>query len=518
MKNSLTMKIFKLLVLFIFIFSCNHNKNKIPVTKQTNIKEKVVFDSTKIDSFFIKFPKLKSIKKELVSFYSNQNYTFIWFVNNKVKAQSTVLQNQIKTISSDGFINNTKLLKDSFAILNLKKVVNPNLETELMLTANYFIYAKKVWYGLSEEQSKKSNWYLPRKKLNYNKLLDSIVNGNAVLVNPPIFGQYLLLKKELKNYQKIKQNGGFPSIEKELIGLKMGDSSVQILKLKKYLLLSKDLTEKKSTALFDTNLQNAIIKIKTRFGLKVNDAITSSLLKQMNISVDDRIQQIALNMERCRWLPVKTKTDYLCINIPEYKMHVYEKNKLIWSMNAVVGTLNHETSLFADKIEYVVFSPFWNVPKSILKKEILPGIAANKNYLKNHNMEWFKGNVRQKPGANNSLGSVKFLFPNSFEIYLHDTPDKGLFNQNNRAFSHGCIRLQNAEKLAKYLLKNEPKWPIDSIKFAMHDTIEKYVKVKKREDVFIVYFTSWVDNSVQLNFRKDIYKLDEKLKIMLKNN
>jgi murein L,D-transpeptidase YcbB/YkuD len=184
-------------------------------------------------------------------------------------------------------------------------------------------------------------------------------------------------------------------------------------------------------------------------------------------------------------------------------------------MKVVVGKDVHQTVVFNGEIKYVVFSPYWNVTPSIMKKEILPALKKNPDYLKKNNMEWNGNSIRQKPGPSNSLGLVKFLFPNSYNIYLHDTPAKDLFNQHMRAFSHGCIRLADPKKLAMYLLKDDPSWTEQKIDQAMHAGKEKYVTLKDPVPVFIGYLTAWVDSYGKLNLRKDIYKRDKALGEML---
>jgi murein L,D-transpeptidase YcbB/YkuD len=180
-------------------------------------------------------------------------------------------------------------------------------------------------------------------------------------------------------------------------------------------------------------------------------------------------------------------------------------------MNVVVGKSQNKTVIFSGGMKYIVFSPYWNIPTSILQKETLPAIKRSKNYLAKHNMEWNGGNVRQKPGPNNSLGLVKFLFPNSHSIYLHDTPSKSLFNEDNRAFSHGCIRLAEPQKLALYLLRNQPEWTPEKVSAAMNLGKEQYVPLKSSMPVIITYFTSWVDKVGKLNFRNDVYGRDKRL-------
>jgi L,D-transpeptidase YcbB len=181
-------------------------------------------------------------------------------------------------------------------------------------------------------------------------------------------------------------------------------------------------------------------------------------------------------------------------------------------MAVVVGKEGHNTTIFSDKLTTIVFSPYWNLPRDIVKKEILPSIARNAHYLEKNNMEIMGRDnglpvIRQKPGKDNSLGRVKFLFPNSFNIYFHDTPAKSLFSRDVRAYSHGCIRLSEPEKLADYLLKDDPRWTKEKISEAMDRKVEKFVAVKKPVPVFITYYTAWVENGI-LNFRNDIYKHD----------
>ena len=255
--------------------------------------------------------------------------------------------------------------------------------------------------------------------------------------------------------------------------------------------------------------------MQRQFGYKENSIITSALIAELNKPVEQRIEQIIVNMERCRWVPVQLSTDYLLINIPEYKVHIYENDSLAWSMKIVVGKNKNRTAVFNGELKYIVFSPYWNVPTSILQKEILPAIKRNSNYLNAMHMEWNGQSVRQLPGPWNALGLVKFLFPNSHSIYLHDTPSKYLFNEDKRAFSHGCIRVAEAKRLAQYLLRKDSDWDENKITEAMNKGVERYVTLKKTIPVFIAYFTAWVDENGKLQFRNDIYNRDSKLAKMI---
>jgi murein L,D-transpeptidase YcbB/YkuD len=217
-------------------------------------------------------------------------------------------------------------------------------------------------------------------------------------------------------------------------------------------------------------------------------------------------------MERIRWVSIGPDDDYLLVNIPEFRLHVFEKGKQQFEMNVIVGKEITNTGIFTARLKYIVFSPYWHIPTSILVKEIQPAIHRNKNYLAANHMEWSGGGVRQKPGPWNALGLVKFVFPNSFGMYMHDTPAKSLFEREKRTFSHGCIRIAEPKKLAQYLLRDEAAWDSLNITEAMNAGKEQYVTLKNNTPVFVAYFTAWVDQYGKLNFRDDVYGHDKKMK------
>jgi murein L,D-transpeptidase YcbB/YkuD len=293
------------------------------------------------------------------------------------------------------------------------------------------------------------------------------------------------------------------------VGFKLKDSSPEVAALRKRLYELGDLNQNSGSELFDDSLQHAVKTFQYRYGMIQNGVVGSDFLRYLNTPVQEYIRKIIINMERARWVPLDLKSHYLIINIPSFTLYAYDADTVSFSMNVVVGKYVHKTVLFSGDIKYIVFSPYWDVPPSILKNEILPGIRRDPNYLKRNNMEWVGNRVRQKPGPKNSLGLVKFLFPNSYNIYLHDTPAKSLFNQSFRAFSHGCIRLAEPEKLADYLLKDNPDWTTEKIKSAMHAGVEKYVTMKNPVPVYIGYLTAFVDNEGRINFRDDVYKRDD---------
>lgn len=222
------------------------------------------------------------------------------------------------------------------------------------------------------------------------------------------------------------------------------------------------------------------------------------------------IEQITMNMERWRWLPDDLGTRYLMVNIPAFRLDAIENGKSVLDMKVVTGKKTSPTPVLADRMTTVVFSPYWNIPRDIVQKEILPKVAKDPGYLAKNNMEADdKGNYRQLPGKGNSLGQVKFLFPNHFNVYLHDTPAQSLFERIERDFSHGCVRLDEPMRLAQYVLRDQPEWTDEKIKAAMAAGVEQQVAMKQPLPIYLAYFTAWENNGA-LETVPDVYAIDRR--------
>ncbi|MBS1575868.1 MAG: L,D-transpeptidase family protein [Bacteroidetes bacterium] len=515
----------------ILLFACNNEKKPATLVQPrdttitiANSYTELFFDSTAMEAFISKEAMADSLADQIRSFYNSRNYQFAWFDSTGLTEyvhSFLNLQSQYISYAKDSSVYNPFLqqLRDSVtADSSMYTVTNDKrLKTELALTEGFFRYVSKAYQGNSAISAKNLGWFIPRKKINLVSYLDSIIshNGKNLSNYEPVNRQYNLLKEYLLKYYELQKRGGWDSIITNKKSFKEGDESPVIKKIKYRLKYTGDLTDDDTSSVFTPGLKEAVKNYQRRFGLTDDGIIGKSLLASFNEPVEKRIQKILINMERIRWVPADPPQDYLLVNIPAYKLYVYEKGDLAWSMNVVVGAVAHNTVIFTGDMKYVVFSPYWNVPPDILKKEVLPGIKKDKNYLASHDMEWNDGAVRQKPGPKNSLGLVKFLFPNSYNIYLHDTPAKSLFGETNRAFSHGCIRLSEPKKLAEYLLRNEAGWTTDKITKAMNSGKEQFVTLKQPMPVFIGYFTSWVDRDGKLNFRDDIYGHDKKMAAQL---
>ncbi|HEY5370526.1 MAG TPA: L,D-transpeptidase family protein [Hanamia sp.] len=524
------------LIIALFISACNTVEKKetqkpIPVeSKEKSIVEGsfnaasgISFDSAQIQKFLNEKPLFKEFRKEFDTFYRANNYHYVWYDNSGLVPTSGALISSIENVGSEG-VSADILYKDTLEQMlhNSVNLVNsgPDINMELMLTAQYFYYSKNIWAGSLNNKAESINWYLPRKKLSYTSLLtDNLSSGLIEHRSGPIAAmQYDGLKKALALYRNIDKNGDeirVPLLTKN-IRLKLNQSSTVIPFLRTRLQQLGDIQNTDSSDVYDAALAGVVQIVKQRYGLKPDSLLTNEFINEINVSAKKRAEQIMVNMERFRWIPADSvSNEFILVNIPEYTLHYFEDRKSVWSSNVVVGKPMNKTVIFSGKMRYVVFSPYWNIPTSIINKEIKPGMKKNPNYLQNHNMEWNGGNVRQKPGPRNSLGLVKFLFPNSNAIYLHDTPSKSLFNEDNRAFSHGCIRVEKPKDLAIRILKQLPGWTPEKIDAAMHRGKEQTVTLKKLIPVYIGYFTAFIDKDGQLNFRKDIYNRDGRLLQML---
>ncbi len=484
-----------------------------------NAYNTLFFDSAALEKFISANDIKDTAADHLRSFYSARNYQYAWFSGNTLSDFANTflgMENEYIDYSKDSGLYNPKLQQLIDSVNTDSSTLSPAdsiiLKTELSLTVQFFHYTRKAYQG-KKLDVKDLDWYIPRKKINIVATLDSMLaaNGKNVQQFEPVNRQYGLLKNYLLRYYAIQKKGGWETVKADKKSYREGDSADAVEGIKKRLFATNDLVISDSSNVFTPQLTEAVKHFEHSFGLKEDGIVSTAFITQMNKTVDERINQLLINMERVRWMPANPTTDYILVNIPEFKLHAYENGNHAWDMNVVVGKTGHNTVIFTGNLKYIVFSPYWNVPPSIIKAEILPGMQRNKNYLAEHNMEWNNGAVRQKPGPKNSLGLVKFLFPNEYNIYLHDSPAKSLFAEDSRAFSHGCIRLSEPKKLAVWLLRKDSSWTDDRITKVINGGKEQYVTLNTTIPVFIGYFTAWVDRNGQLNFRDDIYGHDDKM-------
>lgn len=479
-------------------------------------------------------------------FYKERKFTLGWFENHELVPQAEEMLAVISKSYEEGldpkdyqlFNLEEKLKelkkadKDTSAYAEIQKQI------DIDLSATYFNWASDYYRGLVIPRDNKGiEWDVKRNKIKLHKALLTVLGDRKSKYDYASFGplhqDYANLRKALARYREIQKTGGWPVIPATAT-VKQGQSSPAVVLLRKRLadLIPKDQAVADS-AVYSSELVTAVKKFQSLHGLKADGSIGAGTIKMMNVPIGDRIRQIILNMERWRWIPKSFEPDYLFVNIPEFKLHVYENKKEVMNMNVIVGKTMHSTPIFSDKLEHVVLSPYWNIPPGILKDEIAPKVAADPGFLDRMDMEvitykgdqvdpgsidWstagtndFKYVVRRRPGPKNDLGDVKFIFPNENNVYLHDTPNDELFSQSKRDFSHGCVRVEEPIKLAEYLLRNVSGWDRQSIMRQVSTRKEKHVPVKEKLPVYLVYFTAKADANGNVQFYNDIYGHDKTL-------
>lgn len=484
-------------------------------------------DSNTVENFIAEKKLNDTIARRLRSFYNARNYQYAWFSGDGITEQGRSFWNvheYYSTYSKDAALDDKTLEKKMNAMitvdtLKIKAADKSVANTEIKLTQHFIQYLINN-YKSGEIKRKEIERFVPFKKADALYLADSLLTKKHKDdkyysdVNPA----YKLLKVQLQKYYDIARNGGWQSVTTNAKRIKKGDSSLIVSALKKRLQVTGEMPSTDDTAqTFDDQLVNAVKTFQTTHGLTPNGVVTQALIKEMNVSALKRVEQLLINMDRTRWILNREEGNLIMVNIPEFVLHVYEGKNKIFDMNVVVGKEGHHTTIFTGNLNQVVFSPYWNVPDDIVEKEILPAVEKDPDYLAKDEMEETGEThdaipvVRQLPGPKNSLGKVKFLFPNSFDIYFHDTPAKSLFSQDKRAYSHGCIRLSDPIKMANYLLRSQPEWTAQKIDEAMNSSEEQFVKLKNPVPVLITYYTAWVDEKGLLNFRDDIYGHDNNL-------
>lgn len=419
-------------------------------------------------------------------------------------------------------------------------------DLDLLLTDAFLTYGEHLYSGRVDPENIRPEWVANRNGANIIGVLQNALTLNQIqplLISLlPTESEYDRLRNALSEYRNLEKKGGWPTVPKGP-DLKKGDKDARVAALRKRLAVTGDYQVKMKDPdpqadLFDDSLEVAVKKFQKRHGLDTTKMIVDSLtVMAMNVPVSERIQQLVLNMERWRWLPQSLGQRHIIVNIANFELDVIEGNKNMLSMRVIVGKAYQSTPVISEKMIYLVLNPYWNVPTSIIGKELAPLGKKNPEYFAKHEMKVYKGwgadavevdpatvnwskvtekncgyQIRQSPGTKNSLGRIKFMFPNKFNVYMHDTPSRELFKKNERLFSHGCIRIEKPLQLAEYVLRGESKWTKEKIQDALKTGREQTIRLPESIPVYIQYFTAWVDeDDGTVNFRKDIYDRDKPL-------
>jgi len=496
------------------------NKRNLSITAK-NAYNDLFLDSMAVEQFITRQKLNDTIANRLRNFYDERNYEFAWFASDGLAQHAMAFRNLYK-YADDSTAENKALEErlDEYAAndsLQINAKQPGTIKTELQLTVR-FIRSSAIIFKDIDISPEEINGVVPVKKYSLETWLkNTLDNDNSLEKKLESNNEsYKLLKEQLRRYAEINSKGGWQALPETANKIKKGKSSSTITLIKKRLHISGEFPSADTSEVFNDDLENAIKQFQLSHGYKPDGLISKQIITEMNVPAVKRVQQILVNMQRMKWMPSTIKGVTIFVNIPEFMLYVRDGKNKLFDMPVVVGKEGNNTTMFYGDLNEIVFSPYWNIPKSIVQKEVLPQMEKDPDYLSKKHME-IKGEsngvpvIRQIPGEDNPLGKVKFLFPNSFNIYFHDTPEKELFNKEKRAFSHGCIRIADPVKLANFLLQDDKAWTPEKIDSAMNSGQEKYVRIKRNVPVLITYYTAWVDENGLLNFREDTYGHDEKM-------
>ena len=472
----------------------------------------------------------------LRSFYSQRQNRPVWLAGNAPTADARLLLDVLRAADKEG------LRPGDYHIPVMTTGQLAANQLELLLTDAALRYAHDQLTGRFAPRQMDPEWFItppvaPDVASALQAALDSHQLAQWLSLLPPPHPAYAQLRTALAHYRQLAAQGPWPTLE-DGPTLKPGEHDARVPVLRQRLESSDEPAHADidDATLYDDALTSAVRHFQSTQGLEPDGIAGKTTRTALNVSAQQRIRQLQVNMERWRWLPRQFEARYIRVNMAGFDLQVEENDSPVLSMQVIVGKQLLSTPAFNSRLTHIVFNPYWTVPQSIAGKDILPKLKKNPGYLSEENIQVFDSwgadaqpidpggidwsqytekhfpyRLRQLPGPHNSLGQVKFLLPNAYDIYLHDTPSRGLFKKSVRALSHGCIRLQNPNALAEYLLRGSAKWNPETIAAAIALNVTRTVTLPRPIPIYLLYFTAWVDAEGEVQFRDDIYTRDVKL-------
>ena len=575
--------IISLLSTMAFTTPIEESNSTTPITFEAETKTSLKNIFSKKNS---KFLKKITHKKFLKNFYRKNNYKSLWLNKEGIdKNKYTQLISNIEndlTLDSQGFIaqHNQQIQQEVDGNLTKEDLY----KIEVSLSSLYYdflehsLYGEIEWKNFSRKlrslkrQKIDGAWLKQKAPYKISSLLtEDDINQTLTDIRPKNFG-YENLHKSLKKLYKMKVDGGWKELG-YFKRLELGSTGDMVVQLRERLSFSGDYKECNSTstktekttdiakiivssdtnqskepkidkkAIFGECLNIAVKKFQKRHGLVVDGIVGGGTRKVLNITVDEKIKTVLLNIDRIKWLPRTTEERYLVVNIPEFMLYYIEDKQVKKSLRVIVGDKRHPTPIFNEKISFIVLNPYWKVPEGIVKREIVPHMIKNPNYLRRQglqahrtwnerspvinvsNLYWedyltggqkFPYRLMQPPGPRNALGKIKFKFPNRFAVYLHDTPTRYLFKRTVRAFSHGCVRLSNPEQLLATMSTFNKDINLTKATKILKGKRKVQLNIKNKLPIHLVYLTAGMSSDDELEFRNDIYRYDKFMKRVIR--
>ncbi|MEN8170316.1 MAG: L,D-transpeptidase family protein [Pseudomonadota bacterium] len=483
---------------------------------------------------------------QLATFYTTRDYLPVWVDTSGTNTDAEILLRTLHQAGNEG-LEPAAYPLPLLVQLWPSESIHELITLELLLTNAFFDYSRKLQSGQIDPMWSEQLWHIEVAETDSVSLLQALLTSDdfkiALKSLPPTHPAYRRLRDALARYRKIEAaNNGWPTIPAgRTLRAGVQDPRTPLLRQRLHLEGELQFAPVEDEMLFDQALRYAIERFQLRHGLRVDGVVGPLTLAELNVPLSQRITQIRLNMERWRWLPNQLGHRHIIVNVAAYHLSAYNHGERQFTMNTIIGTLQRPTPLIAGKIHTVVFNPYWTIPLSIALDELIPRQRRHPGYfasrgirvfshwddgkeLAPRSINWSRLNenhfpymLRQDPGPKNPLGKTKFIFTNEFDIYLHDTPGRQLFNRTERALSHGCIRVEEPSRLAAYILANKPllHWTEEKIRSVVATGATRRVPVSPSVPVYLLYLTAWVGDDGAVHFRKDVYGEDEMLLIRL---
>ncbi len=498
----------------------------------------------------------------LARFYGKVGFQPVWTGPDGLLSGGTLLSEDMFSACRTGFFSQDYPLRDSETVWGSGVCfpqtipvyqLEPYIRSDVMITHAMLQYAQHISQGWIKPESVFQQWHAWRRPTAPDipaELAQALTEGRLAAYLEslhPQNRQYQALRKALVQYEQIRKLGSWIAIPQGP-ALRKDDRGDRVAVLRRRLTITGDLssgmaieqTPSDGTAVYDETVELAVKRFQQRHGMQADGIVGKDTLAQLNVPIEQRIIQLQLNMERLRWFPDSLGERYLLVNIPAFELRIIENQQTIERMRAIVGRKQRQTPVISGRMTYLEINPYWNIPGKIARKDILPKVIGDPEYLTRQGIrifadwkpesteldpagvawekfsdQYFPYRLRQDPSSLNALGKIKFVFPNHLSVYIHDTPGKNLFELPVRDFSSGCIRVESPLLLAQYLLY-EQGWDKSRLAAAIAKGERNALLLRRTIPVHLVYFTAWVDEDGSVNFREDIYGQDRKLISALK--
>ena len=492
-----------------------------------------------LEQFKSKSKAKSAALREIKSLYKRTNYNPIWQKNGILSDKARALIAALSNAHEDGLIPAEYLPKELLSAID-GSAAEDMASIEVGLTMAIVSYGKHLNAGRVKPSSVNREIIVYPKAVSAEAILSAAIQSTDIATTlqtlAPSTVRYARMRKHLASLRQIAAAGGWESLPKSAV-LKPGMESEIVPALARRLVQAKDLASADSTGnTYNDTLVEAVKRFQRRLGLEDDGIVGPGTFGVLNITAEQRIREVELNMERRRWMQNDYGPYYVFVNLADQVLKLVKNEKTIHTALVQVGKPFHRTPVFTDTMEYMELNPYWNVPYSIATKEYLPKLRRNPGVLARQNIEVLAGGkavsayainwsqysrgrfpfrLRQKPGKRNALGRIKFMFPNKYNIYIHDTPSKSNFNRASRYFSHGCVRVKDPLKLAEVILATEG-WSRGKIDRIIRSGKRTVKRLKSKIPVHIAYLTAWVNKDGSIHYRKDIYGRDKILDKALK--